>query len=105
MTKKQAKELIESKENLEDKFNASVEVLKHSPEIAYDKMLSLYAYYKQARNGDIIDQYFSKNTVVTNYIETFKRNAWLQVRGLSSEEALLNYIQLTLEIIESEYKD
>jgi len=54
-----------------------------------DVMLLFYAYYKQATAGDNFS--FNANLDVRN---GFKFNAWIQLRGISSEEAKKKYIEL-----------
>ena len=54
-----------------------------------DLMLRFYAYYKQATYGDTSrpNRFDVRNA--------FKYNAWLQVRGLTQDEAKEKYIELT----------
>ncbi len=54
-----------------------------------DVMLLFYAYYKQATNGDNFS--FNANFGVRN---AFKFNAWMQLKGISPEEAKRKYIEL-----------
>lgn len=54
-----------------------------------DVMLLFYAYYKQATAGDNFS--FNANFDVRN---AFKFNAWMQLKGISSEEAKRKYIEL-----------
>jgi len=58
--------------------------------LAPDVMLKLYAYYKQATQGD---NYFSSDSE-TNLRNGFKFNAWVQLKGMSVEEAKIAYINL-----------
>lgn len=102
MNKKVALELINESKSIEDKFEAAYKILRHSPPISQDKMLLLYAYYKQALFGDFVK---TDDNQVSNYIQTFKNNAWTQVKGLPSEEAKLKYVEFTIEIVKSEFKD
>ena len=62
--------------------------------IAPDIMLRLYAYYKQANFGNN----FSFGSDL-NIKSAFKFNAWMQLNGMSAEEAKKEYIQLTNTII------
>ena len=63
-----------------------------------DLMLKLYAYYKQATEHTAV--YIpSGNSDIKN---AFKLNALLQVKGMSTEEAKLAYIQLVEEHISNE---
>lgn len=54
-----------------------------------DVMLEFYAHYKQATSGDHFS--FNANHGVRN---AFKFNAWLQLKGVSTEEAKKRYIAL-----------
>lgn len=54
-----------------------------------DLMLRLYAYYKQAVKGDNFS--FNTNQDVRN---AFKFNAWMQLKGMSVEDAKKEYINL-----------
>lgn len=103
MKKDDAIKAILSSKNLEDKFNMAYDVLEHSPPISQDKMLMLYAYYKQAKYGDYIEQ--EEKNDVSNYIQTFKNNAWSQVKNLTKEQAKQNYIDFTIKVINEDYKD
>jgi len=103
MKKKDALEVILNSSSLEDKFNSAYDVLEHSPPISQDKMLMLYAFYKQAVFGNYTE--IDKKNEVINYIQTFKNNAWSQVKDLSSTEAKQKYIEFTIKVIEENYKD
>jgi acyl-CoA-binding protein len=61
--------------------------MKHS--LPQDVMLLFYAYYKQATAGDNFS--FNANLDIRN---AFKFNAWMQLKGISSEEAKIKYIEL-----------
>jgi len=54
-----------------------------------DVMLLFYAYYKQATSGDNFS--FNANFDVRN---AFKFNAWMQLKGITPDEAKLKYIEL-----------
>ena len=58
-----------------------------------DVMLKLYAYYKQAVKGDTFS--FNANFDVRN---AFKFNAWMQLKGMSEDEAKREYIDLVNSI-------
>ena len=103
MKKEDALKAIKSSSNLNDRFNTAYDVLDHSPPISQDKMLMLYAYYKQAKYGDYVEQV--EESDVSNYIQTFKNNAWSQVKGFSIDDAKQKYIDFTLKVIEEDYKD
>ncbi|CAM1353172.1 acyl-CoA-binding protein [Tenacibaculum insulae] len=59
-----------------------------------DVMLKLYAYYKQAVKGDKFT--FNENNNLRN---AFKFNAWVQLKGMSEDEAKKEYINLVNSII------
>ncbi len=103
MKKAEALKAIHSSKNLNERFEVAYDVLYHSPPISQDKMLMLYAYYKQAVYGNYKED--PKSGDVSNYIQTFKNNAWSQVGGLSTDEAKQKYIDFTLKVIEEDYKD
>jgi len=63
--------------------------------LAPDVMLRLYAFYKQATFGNN----FSFNSQ-TDVRSAFKFNAWVQLRGMSPEQAKKEYILLANEILE-----
>jgi len=103
MNKKDALEAINNSNNLEEKFKIAYDVLEHSPPISQDKMLMLYAYYKQAVFGNYTENEDDNNVI--NYIQTFKNNAWSQVKDMLPEEAKQKYIDFTIEVIKDNYKD
>lgn len=59
-----------------------------------DIMLRLYAYYKQAVKGDNFS--FNTNQDIRN---AFKFNAWIQLKGMSENEAKKEYINLVNTIL------
>lgn len=59
-----------------------------------DVMLRLYAYYKQAEKGDNFS--FNANQDIKN---AFKFNAWIQLKGMSEDEAKQEYIDLVNTIL------
>lgn len=68
--------------------------------VAPDVMLKLYAFYKQANFGNN----FSYNSDL-NLRNGFKFNAWMQLKGMSSEEAKKEYIELAnIILIEQKQK-
>lgn len=62
--------------------------------IAPDVMLKLYAFYKQATFGNNFT--FNSSLDVRS---AFKFNAWMQLRGMSSEEAKKEYVLLANSIL------
>jgi|LGOV01.1.fsa_nt_gb acyl-CoA-binding protein len=102
MRREEALKIILSAKSLDDQFDVAYDILRHSPPISQDKMLLLYAYYKQAVLGDYKDINITND--FSNYTQTFKNNAWSQVKGLSSDDAKKKYIDFTINIIKEEYK-
>lgn len=77
-------------EALDKEFEKAFEKASNmKKKLPQDVMLNFYAHYKQATSGDN----FSFNT---NYDvrDGFKFNAWMQLRGLSTDEAKIKYIEL-----------
>ncbi|QNM84139.1 acyl-CoA-binding protein [Polaribacter pectinis] len=64
--------------------------------VAPDVMLKFYAFYKQANYGNK----FSANNGL-NVRSAFKFNAWVQLNGMSSDEAKKEYIALAKTILKS----
>lgn len=62
-------------------------------QFAPDVMLKLYAYYKQATYGDNNPD-FIENDDEIDLRNGFKLNAWIQLRGMSIEEAKKEYIKI-----------
>ncbi|WP_299668058.1 acyl-CoA-binding protein [uncultured Polaribacter sp.] len=62
--------------------------------VAPDVMLKFYAYNKQANFGSNFS--FDAEPNVRN---AFKANAWMQLKGMSSEEAKKEYINLANAIL------
>lgn len=62
--------------------------------VAPDVMLRFYAFYKQASYGNN----FTFNSA-SNLISGFKFNAWMQLNGMSSEDAKKEYIVLANSIL------
>jgi diazepam-binding inhibitor (GABA receptor modulating acyl-CoA-binding protein) len=62
--------------------------------VAPDVMLKLYAYYKQVNFGNK----FSSNSGL-DVRSAFKFNAWVQLNGMSAQNAKEEYIKLANEIL------
>jgi len=82
---------IDLDKEFEIAFNKISELKKG---VAPDIMLKFYAYYKQANFGNN----FSFNSGL-NVRSAFKFNAWMQLNGMSPEEAKKEYIKLANEIL------
>ena len=76
------KEAFEKASNMKDKLPADV-------------MLRLYAFYKQAVKGDQFSTYSNEKGLRN----AFKFNAWVQLKGMSPDEAKREYIKLVNLII------
>jgi len=74
-------------ERFEQAQQAAVERL--SDDTADEVKLLIYAYYRQAKEGDIT----GKQPSPSNRWERTKHDAWLKCWGLSREEAIEGYIQ------------
>lgn len=74
------------------KYYDKVSALK--TKIAPDLMLRLYAYNKQATAGNN----FSFN-IMSNVRNAFKFNAWIQLNGMTEDEAKQEYIALAKTIV------
>ncbi|WP_139958174.1 acyl-CoA-binding protein [Flavicella sediminum] len=80
-------------EKLDKEFNEAFEKASAMTEkLPQDVMLNFYAYYKQATSGDNFS--FNANFDVRN---AFKFNAWMQLRGITPDEAKKKYIELVNE--------
>lgn len=79
--------------NLDQEFEeafAKASAMKEA--LPQDVMLLFYAYYKQATAGDNFS--FNANFDVRN---AFKFNAWMQLKGISTDDAKRKYIELVNE--------
>lgn len=61
-------------------------------EFAPDVLLKLYAYYKQATYGDNNPDFTETDEI--DLRNGFKLNAWIQLRGMSIENAKKEYIKI-----------
>ena len=62
--------------------------------VAPDNMLKLYAFYKQATCGNNLQSEENKDLR-----SGFKFNAWMQLKGMSKDQAKKEYIKLASEIL------
>lgn len=69
----------------EDAYERACNMTEALPQ---DVMLRIYAYYKQATAGIIVNHHQS-----FNLRDAFKMNAWMQIRHLSTDEAKRLYIE------------
>lgn len=80
---------------MEETFNLSVDLIKTlSKDLSKDELASVYKYYKQAKIGDIN----INKPLFFNVKESAKWEAWNSVKGLSREEAMNEYINLSLKL-------
>jgi acyl-CoA-binding protein len=63
-------------------------------QFAPDVMLKLYAYYKQATYGDNNPDFMDSVEDEIDIRNGFKLNAWVQLRGMSIEDAKKEYIKI-----------
>lgn len=81
--------------NLELEFKIAFdEISRLRKAIAPDIMLKFYAFYKQANFGNKFT--FNSGLDVRS---AFKFNAWMQLNGMSSEDAKREYINLANKIL------
>ncbi len=85
-----------SEKDLETRFAEAYEIASNMTEaLPQDVMLRIYAYYKQATQG---------NAMHANYLghdlrDAFKINAWMQISHLTSAEAKELYIETIHSLI------
>ena len=82
--------------DLESRFNEAVAIAVDMTQasLPQDVQLRLYAYYKQATQGNVeLNQ-----TSSFHLRDAFKTNAWMQIKHLSVEEAKEQYISLILSL-------
>ncbi|MDG1529590.1 MAG: acyl-CoA-binding protein [Polaribacter sp.] len=65
-------------------------------EFAPDIMLKLYAYYKQATYGDNNPAFIETDEL--DLRNGFKLNAWIQLRGMSIENAKKEYVKIVKQL-------
>ena len=84
----------ENNTDLDKEYKAAFErISKLKKAVAPDIMLKFYAYYKQANFGNK----FSFNSGL-DVRSAFKFNAWMQLNGMTVEEAKKEYIKLAKTI-------
>ena len=77
--------------DLRQRFEASVAQSKQLPERPDNAtLLKIYALYKQATDCDAS----GKRPGMTDMVGRFKWDAWNELKGLSSDEAMQRYIDL-----------
>lgn len=77
--------------DLEKQFKtAAEEALKLGKRPDNDALLSLYAYYKQATQGDVT----GKRPGFTDLTGRAKWDAWARIKGTSKTQAMQSYVDL-----------
>ncbi|MDW3648171.1 MAG: acyl-CoA-binding protein [Bacteroidia bacterium] len=87
---------------LEEKFESAKErilTLKEKP--SNDTMLKVYSLYKQGSLGDID----MEAPGVFDFVAKAKYNAWEQLKGLSQDDAKMQYIDLVDELLSAAKKN
>nr|WP_284334465.1 acyl-CoA-binding protein [Dyella flagellata] len=74
---------------------AEVRRLKQRPD--NDTLLSLYALYKQALEGDVHD---CQPTSFFDFIGTAKQEAWGRLKGMPQDEAMGRYVDLVRQLLD-----
>lgn len=77
-------------------FEAVDRVSKTEKTLPPDVLLKLYAFYKQGTKGDSSS---IAHTDVNDIRNAFKFNAWIQLNGMSANEAKKAYIALAEEVL------
>lgn len=80
-------------EELRSKFESYSELAKSLPPQSNEVLLKLYAYFKQATIGDVQ----GKRPGLFDLKARLKYDAWMNLAGLSKEEAMQAYIDLVDE--------
>ncbi|MGB7981661.1 MAG: acyl-CoA-binding protein [Candidatus Nanopelagicales bacterium] len=76
---------------LDDRFAAAADASKTLPERPdNDTLLSMYALYKQATEGDVT----GKRPGFTDPVGKAKFDAWNKIKGTSAEDAMAAYAEL-----------
>ncbi|MEQ3691558.1 MAG: acyl-CoA-binding protein [Flavobacterium sp.] len=82
-----------TREELEILFDEAFNNAQLVPQdsVPQDLQLVLYGLYKQATSGNTKNAYFQNPQDIRN---AFKLNAWMQVKHLSIEQAMEQYIEI-----------
>ncbi len=83
----------ESDLKLKERFDKAVVIASEMDALPPDIMLEFYAYYKQATKGDHFFS-FNANQETSDVRNSFKFNAWMQLKGISPKKAKKEYIKL-----------
>jgi acyl-CoA-binding protein len=83
--------------NLDSRFEEAVAIASEMTQasLPQDVQLRLYAYYKQATQGNVeLNQ-----TSSFHLRDAFKTNAWMQIKHISIEEAKEQYIDIIQSLV------
>jgi len=76
---------------LESKFKQAAEEAKQSSERPSDEiLLKLYAFYKQATEGDVK----GKRPGMLDFVGQAKYDAWAKLKGMSKDKAMQAYMDV-----------
>jgi len=87
------------KESIHEEFKHFIEIGRLMPKQTPDKMLIAYGFYKQALEGDCIDDRPKENSTV---VETFMHDSWKRLKGMQREVAMEKYISYIKELLVAE---
>ena len=81
--------------DLEKDFQqATLDVKKLSEKPSNEHLLKLYAYFKQATSGDVSGD----RPGLLDFVGGAKYDAWEQIKGLPSDQAMTSYIDLVKQL-------
>lgn len=76
---------------IQDDFQqATADAKDLSEKPSNDNLLKLYAYYKQATEGDVAGE----RPGLLDFVGGAKFDAWEKIKGLSADDAMKAYVQL-----------
>ena len=82
-------------DDLKTQFDQALEAVKKlSSRPSDDDMLSLYALYKQASNGDVSGD----KPGMFDFVAKAKYEAWSELAGVSADDAMTRYIEKVKEL-------
>ncbi len=81
--------------DLKEQFEEASVKSKLLPEQSNENLLKLYSLFKQGTEGDCS---IDKPSNMFDFKGIAKYNAWEDLRGLSKEEAMQNYIDLVKQL-------
>jgi acyl-CoA-binding protein len=79
---------------VEEKFEQAVSKSKSLPSQSHETLLKIYALFKQANNGDVS----GKRPGAFNIKARAKYDAWAELKGLSTEAAKQQYVDLVEQL-------